>query len=72
MFITTTLHETPQEGFFVKEDYKKKLKRFRKKWTKKELFVTLKDLGFEIIYEAYDEEIDNGKKWIVLLVTKSN
>lgn len=70
-FIATTVHKKSEEGYFEKIDYKKKLKRFRKKWTEKELIQAANALGLEIINKGYHIEPDKNKKWVNLVVIKS-
>jgi len=67
VFIATTVHPKPEEGYFEKTDYIHKLTRFRKKWTEKELIETLKSLNYNIINKGYYIEKDKNKKWINLL-----
>ena len=67
-FIGTTIHKKSEEGFFEKSDYKEKLKRFRKKWTEKELIEEVEKVGFKILKKAHHSEPDKNKNWINLLL----
>lgn len=64
VYIATTLHERSKEGFFEKEDYNKRVKRFRRKWEESDLIITIREVGFEIIKKRYYEEKEKSKKWI--------
>jgi hypothetical protein len=68
--ITTTLHNTSEEGFFEKTDYNRKMKRYRKKWMDTELFEEIRKVGFKIYYKNYYTESNKGKDWITLILVK--
>lgn len=70
LFLATTIHPKPEEGYFEKEDYEAKLKRFRKKWTEKELIETLRKMGFKIIHKDYHRPRNENKVWINILLKK--
>jgi 2-polyprenyl-3-methyl-5-hydroxy-6-metoxy-1,4-benzoquinol methylase len=65
--LTTTKAEKSEEGFFEKKDYNKKVKRFRKFWTKEELEKELRN-SFEIL--DYFERVDGKNKHWMLFVIK--
>lgn len=69
-FLNTTLHTASKEGVFCKDDYGLKLKRFRRKWEKKELLNFLDENGFEIIDMFENVESDRNKHWINLFLIK--
>lgn len=69
-FIGTTVHDKPSEGFFEKEDYELKLKRYRKKWTEKELTDAVKSCDFNIISTQKNSEEDLKKIWIGLILER--
>ena len=69
-FIATTVHKKSDEGFFEKTDYKKGMKRFRKRWVESELLAEIRKIGFTIHHKGYHNERDKGKKWINLVVVK--
>lgn len=70
VFIATTVHERSEEGYFEKTDYNKKLKRFRKRWTERELLDAVNEIGFKTLHKNYHIEPDKGKKWINLVLVK--
>ena len=73
LFLSTTLHKQPGEGFYEKSDYSTKLKRFRKKWEINELRNTLKNLDLDVLNSNLSIEIDRSKMWInFILIPKSN
>lgn len=69
-FVSTTVHENSEEGFFEKTDYNKKLKRFRKRWTERELLEEVINTGFTIFDKSYDIEPKKGKRWLRLVLIK--
>jgi 2-polyprenyl-3-methyl-5-hydroxy-6-metoxy-1,4-benzoquinol methylase len=69
-FLTTTIHDKAEEAFFEKEDYDKKMKRFRKKWLENELLEEITKVGFKIYDAKYNIEDDKKKKWIGIVLTK--
>lgn len=66
-YLSTTVHDVSDEGFFEKRDYEKRSLRFRRRWTEEELLEVLKDKGFEIVKKFYSEEKNFGKRWITLI-----
>jgi SAM-dependent methyltransferase len=70
IFIGTTLHENPEEGFIKKEGYPNEPERFRKKWTKKELEEIIKKLSLKIISKKLNFEKEKNKTWIKFLLNK--
>lgn len=64
MFIATTLHDFSEESYFTKEDYGKKLKRFRRRWTEEELIESLENIKLKIVHKHYREEKSRGKLWV--------
>ena len=71
LFLTTTLHEKSEEGFFIKVDYQEKLERFRRKYTETELCEFIQSENFNIIEKLYTNEADRNKKWILLICSKT-
>ena len=69
-YISTTKSNESKEGFIQKEDYKEKLQRFRKFWTREEMIEMIEKNGFKIIsfYEDYQPEY--GKQWMNAIVQK--
>ena len=68
IFLSTTIHQNSEEGFFEKEDYCGGFKRFRKKWIINELINTLKDLKFQIIRWDFYLEEERKKLWVNLIL----
>lgn len=70
IFIGTTLHDKPEEGFAKKEDYPNEPERFRKKWTEKELYEVADKLSLNVVTTALNFEKDKNKVWIKFLLIK--
>jgi len=70
LFINTTLHDIPEEGYQFKSDYGIIVKRFRKRWTEDEFMHALESCNFKIIERLFTDEKDRGKKWIAFICTK--
>lgn len=68
-FISTTVHAEPSEGYERKSDYANSPKRFRKKWTERELLEAL-NLGqkWQVVDKNYNEE--RNKNWLALTLQK--
>lgn len=70
LYINTTRHRRSEEGFFAKNNFKNKLKRFRHRFTKSELWRLLDEADFEILH--YDENTDKdevkSKVWMNFVV----
>ncbi|MBI2110465.1 class I SAM-dependent methyltransferase [Candidatus Woesearchaeota archaeon] len=62
--VCTTKNEESTEGYFEKEDYHGKVKRFRKFWTEQELIETLEQNGLRIIDLYTDYEKAFNKLWM--------
>jgi len=70
IFIGTTKSETPSEGFETKQDYKKPVKRYRKRWTQSEIEEVFTSRHLKIVH--YAEKLDEfGKVWMDYIVRKS-
>ncbi|MBI2044360.1 class I SAM-dependent methyltransferase [Candidatus Pacearchaeota archaeon] len=69
-FIATTIHDKSEEGYFEKEDYSKKEKRFRRRWNEDELLQELAHIGFKLSKKWYNSEEDKSKNWVNLLVSR--
>lgn len=67
LFLATTVHDVPSEGYEGKADYADTPLRFRKKWTVDELHKALKS-DWRIIDENFNEE--RGKKWLAITSTR--
>lgn len=59
-----------KEGWYAKDDFSKKEKRFRKFWTEKELAETIAQAGFTIL-ELKKFPDPYGKVWMDFIVRKS-
>lgn len=70
ILIYTTVHETSEEGYSEKKDYKGNIVRYRKKYTKEELKNMIEEFGFKITYELYTTEPDRDKKWMTFIIEK--
>ena len=66
LFLSTTVHDLPDEGFFIKSDYNHSIKRFRKKWTEPE-FKNFVEERFDIQRTLHTSEPDRNKKWVAHL-----
>jgi len=70
IYISTTLHEISEEGFFLKSNCDKKLNRYRRKYDE----IDFKDLvcttGFLVIDEWKFSETEMSKQWINLICEK--
>lgn len=65
--ITTSKNNESKEGWFTKDDYHGKYKRYRKFWTKNELEETLKRLNFQIV-NYFEIMCPFKKKWMIFTV----
>lgn len=70
LIIGTTINDNEMEGFYEKEDYNIKIKRFRHKYTKKSFEELLKECGFEIYSPHIIEEKGRNKLWYDVVVKK--
>lgn len=59
----TTSSDAYSEGYEYKQDYKKKMKRFRARWPRRELDAFLDAHSFEIIH-VYEHTDVKGKVWM--------
>ncbi|MBU0907317.1 MAG: class I SAM-dependent methyltransferase, partial [Nanoarchaeota archaeon] len=71
LYISTTLHDNPSEGFILKGDYENKKARFRKEWTKEEFLTELHKLGLQLIKYYEDKEDVYKKHWMNVLAAFS-
>jgi SAM-dependent methyltransferase len=65
-FISTTLHENFEEGYFGKTNFKNNPLRYRRRFTEEKLDELFKKTGFKISkkIKTEDEKEVQGKKWI--------
>ena len=68
IFVCTTVHNVPYEGFVIKSDYTGEHKRFRKQYTREEFKDILNDFKMLKFYE--DTETEYDKKWMNAIVQK--
>lgn len=68
LFLATSVHEEPSEGFEEKSDYSNAPVRFRKRWTDQELIKVFSE-GWVILDKNYNSE--RGKNWLALTVRKT-
>jgi len=67
IFTGTSKSEYASEGFEIKHDYKKEVKRYRKRWTMDEIEAVFTSRGLEIV--DYAEKVDElGKVWMDYIV----
>ncbi len=67
IFTGTTRSEQASEGFEIKHDYKKEVKRYRKRWTMPEIEAVFKSRHLEVV--DYAEKVDEfGKVWMDYVV----
>lgn len=69
--LSSSESDESKEGWFVKDDFDKKEKRFRKFWTEKELEESLTNAGFEIV-ELKKFKDPYGKTWMDFVVRNRN
>lgn len=67
IFIATTVSDESKEGYFEKDGYGDKTKRFRKFWTENELVNTLRTCGFHVVKNIVDADSVYDKKWLNLI-----
>lgn len=63
LIIGTTINDKDMEGYYEKEDYNIRVKRFRHKYTKKSYEKLLNECGFEIYKPYFVNENDRNKLW---------
>lgn len=69
IFVNTTSETENSEGFFVKQDYDKKMLRFRSGWTEDAFSRLLTEAGFVVARRFRTNEIERQKNWIGYLCT---
>ena len=72
LIIGTTINEKDMEGYYEKEDYNIKVKRFRHKYTKETYEKLLNECGFEIYKPYFFNENDRNKLWYDAVCKKVN
>lgn len=70
LVIITTIHEKEYQGFTLKEDYNKKVTRFRYQYTKKSFDKLLKDSKYNTYKKCIIEEKDRNKTWYNVICKK--
>lgn len=70
LIIGTTINDVDMEGFYEKEDYNTKVKRFRHKYTKESYEELLLSCGFEIYKSYFVSEKDRNKTWYDAVLQK--
>ena len=63
LIIGTTINESDVEGYYEKEDYNIKVKRYRHKYTKESYEKLLNECGFKIDNSYFVNEKDRNKLW---------
>jgi cyclopropane fatty-acyl-phospholipid synthase-like methyltransferase len=70
-FISTTLNDKVEEGYFVKENFCQKVERFRKKYTPSEIEKLIYNTNFNILDFNINEDSEiQDKKWMNYLIEK--
>lgn len=69
--ICTTKHEKTEKGYFIKNEYKDSIIRYRKKWRQDELEKFIINNGFEIIDSFIMSEITTPRVWISYMLKKN-
>lgn len=67
LFLATTIHDVPTEGYEEKHDYSESPRRYRKKWTEVELLEALTHT-WRIVEKNYNTE--RSKRWLALTLQK--
>ena len=67
LFLATTIHDAPTEGYEEKHDYSESPRRYRKKWTEAELLEALTHT-WRIVEKNYNTE--RSKRWLALTLQK--
>jgi hypothetical protein len=70
--VSTTYSEHSVEGYYRKNDYNNKVKRFRKFWRRDELIETIQNHGLLIVGDYYNYSSFDNKTWINILFKCSN
>ncbi|APZ35621.1 hypothetical protein BOH66_16320 [Microbacterium aurum] len=70
IYIATTAHQTPSEGFENKSDYEGSPARFRSRWTPGEWHELAKQAGLSIVCEWRNTDRRNNKNWMNLICTR--
>ncbi|MBN2130067.1 MAG: class I SAM-dependent methyltransferase [Sedimentisphaerales bacterium] len=70
LFVSTTVHESTEEGFCTKTDYREPVLRFRRKWVEADFIDAVQESQFMVVERLYTDERDRGKKWVALICTK--
>jgi ubiquinone/menaquinone biosynthesis C-methylase UbiE len=70
LFVNTTIHSKSSEGYYTKNDYRGKIKRFRHRYTENEFLSLVQGAGFNIIDRINTEEKDRNKNWLALICEK--
>lgn len=68
LFVTTSKSDVSKEGLYTKTNYSQKLKRFRKFWTKEELYSTLSK-KFKMV-DYFEKKNIFGDVWMIFVVQK--
>jgi SAM-dependent methyltransferase len=71
VFISTTMHNKVEEGYFVKENFSGEVRRFRRKYTPSEMEKLINNSNFNIIDSNICEDIEiQEKRWMNYLIEK--
>lgn len=70
LIIGTTINQSDMEGYYEKNDYNIKVKRFRHKYTKESYEKLLNECGFKIYKPYFISEDDRNKLWYDVICIK--
>lgn len=70
LLIGTTINKEETEGYYEKEDYNIKVKRFRHKYTKESFEQLLTECGFKVFKPYIITEKERAKTWYDIVVVK--
>ena len=70
IFINTTCNNSSYEGYYYKDDYSKREKRFRRYWQEEDFQAFVINSGFSIVEKLYTNEIDTQKRWVAFIAKK--
>jgi len=70
LFMNTTIHEKSDEGFYEKQDYQSRVKRFRHKYTEEEFRELIESSNFRILDRITTDEQNREKFWVAYISEK--
>ena len=70
IFVNTTCHDYSCEGYYEKQDYLNRKKRFRRYWSENDFEAFITECGYSIIEKLYTDEKDKDKKWVAFIACR--